>query len=76
MFCRSEVLRFSKKLSFCGDPVGVALILLLRNDLHCNVAVNLINRCVNVAEVATTNVITYHDICDVVIHCVRFQPKA
>jgi hypothetical protein len=37
---------------------------------------NLINRGMNVAELTTTDVISYLEVCDVIIHFDHSQPKA
>ncbi len=76
VLCGCEVLCLSQELGFGGIPVIVGLILLLRNDFHSNIAMNLINRSMNVAELTATDVISYLDFCDVIIHFDRSQLKA
>ena len=37
---------------------------------------NLINRGMDITEVTVSTVMTYLKICDVIIHCDRFRPRA
>jgi len=62
VFRSSKVPCLPQKLGFRGVPICVALIILFRNDLHSNVAMNLINRSMDIAEMTTTDVITYYKI--------------